>query len=206
MSTRLRVLLVIALALLVPTVPFVLTGELPGDQWLSARDENALQFGVLGAGLLASDVILPIPSSIVGTLLGARLGIHAGFLWAFLGLSLGSIIGYSAGRLVLGRLNADMPTAPTLMVLFLSRPVPVLAEAMILAAGAGRTSIAPTAGVCVAGNVIYAVVLAGTGAAWLPRGLVGPGLAFPLALSATAWVLWRWRARGAANGKVPHSG
>ena len=70
-----RQLAIIIAALLVPIVPFVIIGELPGERWLSATDDDALRFALAGGGLLALDILLPVPSSIVATLLAARLGL-----------------------------------------------------------------------------------------------------------------------------------
>ena len=67
MRTATRISFVILLSILIPIIPFVIIGELPGERWLSATDDNALLFGITGMGLLTSDVLLPIPSSIVGT-------------------------------------------------------------------------------------------------------------------------------------------
>ena len=153
-----------------------------------------------GAGLLAADVLLPIPSSIVGTLLGARLGFGYGFVWAFAGLTAGSLIGWVAGRLMMGRLHADLPSTPALLLLFISRPVPILAEALTLAAGATRVPIPRFLGACAAGNAIYAAALTGNGAALLPDRLVGPGLALPMALPVAAWLIWKWLARKEISG------
>ena len=69
MSGPLRTTFVIIVALLVPIVPYVIIGELPGEQWLSSADDDAFAFGATGASLLVADVLLPVPSSIVGTLL-----------------------------------------------------------------------------------------------------------------------------------------
>jgi uncharacterized membrane protein YdjX (TVP38/TMEM64 family) len=195
MSATLRLTIVIIHALLLPLIPFVIIGELPGDQWLSATDADAFTFGMTGAGLLASDILLPIPSSIIGTLLGARLGAVVGFLWAFAGLMTGSLIGYVVGRLALARLNADLPSTPTLFLLVVSRPVPVLAEALALTAGATRVRILPFLGACAVGNVFYAAVLAANGAALLPDRLIGPGLVLPLVLPALAWLIWKYRTK-----------
>lgn len=195
MPARLRLIIVVLLAVLIPVVPFVLLGELPGERWLSAADDNALQFALTGAGLLAADALLPVPSSILGTLLGARLGFLAGALAAWLGMLAGNLLAYAGGRLLLGRLRTPLPETPTLTVLFLSRPVPVLAEAAAIAAGAERVAFWPFVGACAAGNAIYAMVLAGNGAALLPGALAGPGLLIPMALPAVAWWLWRRRAR-----------
>jgi poly(3-hydroxybutyrate) depolymerase len=78
-----RGLLIIAAALCIPLVPFFIIGEIPGERWLSATDEHAGLFALVGAGLLIIDIFLPVPSSIVGTMLGARLGFVAGFLATF---------------------------------------------------------------------------------------------------------------------------
>ncbi|MBK1702989.1 hypothetical protein [Halochromatium glycolicum] len=192
MSPRARGGLAIAIALLIPIIPFVVIGELPGERWLSRADDNALLFGVAGAGLLAGDVLLPVPSSIIGTLLGARLGLIAGLLWCWSGLMLGNLIGYGTGRLLLGGLGERLPRAPTLALLFLSRPVPVLAEAATFTAGAERLAMVPFIAICGAGNLVYALALTGSGAALLPAGLAGPGLIVPLAVPALGWLIWRW--------------
>jgi membrane protein YqaA with SNARE-associated domain len=188
---RWRTLLIIIATLAVPVVPFLAIGELPGDRWLSATDDEALVFGALGAGLLAADVLLPIPSSVIGTLLGARLGFGFGFAAAFFGLVIGHLLGYGVGRTALTRVGASLPTAPTLVAVLLSRPVPVLAEALTLAAGAARAPFAPFVATVAVGDACYAAALAASGAAWLPTAWAGPWLAVPLGLPAVGWLLWR---------------
>jgi len=89
-----RQLVVIITALLIPILPFVIIGELPGERWLSAVDDNALLFGLTGSGLLALDIFLPIPSSILGTILGARLGFWPGTLCTWTGLVAGNLLGF----------------------------------------------------------------------------------------------------------------
>lgn len=191
MSPKAKGAVVIAVALLIPIVPFAVIGELPGERWLSAAGDDALLFGLTGAALLAGDVLLPVPSSILGTLLGARLGFAAGFLWSWLGLMVGNLVGYLAGRLLLGRLGERLPRAPTLVALFLSRPVPVFAEAVTFTAGAERMPLRSFLAVAAAGNLVYAAALAGNGAALLPEALAGPGLLLPMLLPVAAWLLWR---------------
>jgi len=190
-----RHILLIVLALLIPIVPFLIIGELPGEKWLSASGDNALLFGLTGSGLLALDVLLPIPSSIVGTLLGARLGFLPGCLWTWGGLVLGNLVGYLAGRLLLSRLGRGLPETPTLLILFVSRPVPVLAEALTFAAGAGRMPPGHFLITCSIGNAIYALVLAGNGATLIPDAMLGLGLIIPMLLPVVAWTLWRLSTR-----------
>jgi uncharacterized membrane protein YdjX (TVP38/TMEM64 family) len=185
---------VIIAALLVPILPFVIIGELPGEKWLSWADEDAILFGLVGSGLLTLDIALPIPSSIIGTVLGARLGFWPGFVATWLGLMAGNMLGYSLARFALTRMRSWLPEFPettTLILVFLSRPVPVFAEAVSLAAGATRMPALPYFSVCAAGNAIYAAVLAGNGATFIPEALVGPGLVVPMFLPVLAWIIWR---------------
>lgn len=177
--------------LLVPIVPFAIIGEIPGDVWLSAADANAWRFGLTGMALLLLDILLPLPSSIIGTFLGARLGLVPGFIATWLGLTAGHSIGYLLGRLALRRIGADLPQVPTLLLVFLSRPVPVLAEAMSLAAGASSMPIPKFLLFCGAGNAVYAAVLAANGAALLPTNLIGLGLVIPMLLPVLTWSIWR---------------
>ena len=82
-----------------------------------------------------------------------------------------------------------------LIILILSRPVPILAEAVAIAAGATRTPIMRTVAACATGNLIYAGILAADGAALLATGWTGPGIILPLLVPVAGWLLWRWWAR-----------
>ena len=200
-----RGLLIIAAAVCIPLVPFFIIGEMPGERWLSATDDHAWLFALAGAGLLASDILLPIPSSIVGTMLGARLGFAAGFLATFAGLMTGQVIAYAASRWLLRRERADLPAAPTLTAIFLSRPVPVLAEAMALAAGASNLRWSQFLLACGSGNLIYALALALNGAELVPGALLGPGLILPMLLPVAAWLIWRRVRRSTSSGEHAHA-
>jgi len=193
-----RQLKIIIAALLVPIVPFVIIGELPGEQWLSGADDDALLFALTGGGLLALDIALPVPSSIVGTLLAARLGFWPGFIATWAGLLVGNMVGFSLARFAAKHLRDWLPPFPettTLVLVFLSRPVPVVAEAMALAAGATRISAVHFLLVCGAGNFVYALILAGNGAAFVPGAFAGPGLVVPMLLPVAAWLVWRHLAK-----------
>lgn len=190
-KTLYRPLLTIIIALAVPIIPFAIIGEIPGERWLSANDNNALLFALSGASLLALDIVLPFPSSIIGTLLGARLGLAPGFFTVWCGLMAGHIVGYLIGRLTLARLHAELPQRPTLLFVFLSRPVPVLAEAMAIASGATSLPFTHYLLACALGDGIYAAVLAATGAALLPGEWFVIGLLLPMLLPVLAWFIWR---------------
>ncbi len=186
-NQRLWLLIVVALA--VPLVPFAVAGELPGERWLEATSENALLFGAVGAALLMADVLAPVPSSVVGVLLGARLGLVAGFAWALGGLILGSVVGYALGRLLPGRWAQGLQETPTLVAVALSRPVPVLAEAVAIAAGARRVGLGPFVISSALGNTVYAGAMAATGASLLAGGWSSALLVVPIAVPA---LLWWW--------------
>lgn len=197
-----RAAFIIAAALCVPVLPFVLIGELPGEHWLSMNDAHALPFAGVGAGLLALDMLLPVPSSVIGTLLGARLGLVAGFVSAFAGLMVGQAAAFSIARRLVRDTSETLPEAPALVAVFLSRPVPVVAEAVVLAAGAARLGWAPFLLANAAGNAVYAAALALAGSQLLPGALAGPGLLLPMLVPAAAWALWR-RQRRASPGESP---
>jgi len=192
---RKRLVVLIVITLLIPILPFLVVGEMPGERWLSVRDDDAIVFGATGAGLLAADVLLPVPATIVATMLGARLGFVPGWAWAWVGLVAGNVIGYLLGRVALSRLADDLPETPTLLAFIVSRPAPILAEAVTFAAGAGRMRFAPFLVASIAANGVFTGVLAGNGAALLPGAWVGPGLILPLFLPVAAWLIWRWRRR-----------
>jgi uncharacterized membrane protein YdjX (TVP38/TMEM64 family) len=199
MNRLLKILMVGAVVLLVPIVPFLIIGELPGARWLSASDGNAWLFTMTGGGLLALDVLLPIPSSVLIALMGGRLGFYAGWASAWLGLTAGTLLGYSVGRLWPQKWVPEISESPTLVLLFLSRPVPILAEAMTIAAGATRIPFMHMLAACAVGNVIYAGILAADGAALLAADWTGPGIILPLLVPVIGWGLWRWAGKRAAT-------
>jgi uncharacterized membrane protein YdjX (TVP38/TMEM64 family) len=89
--------------------------------------------------LLALDILLPVPSSIVSTAAGALLGFWGGLACSWLGMSAGCVLGYLLGRGVTSTNDfvrveqARRRYGDLVLVLF--RAVPVLAEASVLLAG-----------------------------------------------------------------------
>jgi uncharacterized membrane protein YdjX (TVP38/TMEM64 family) len=81
--------------------------------------------------------------------------------------------------------------APASAVILLSRPVPVLAEAISLAAGVTRVPVPRFALASITGNGLYAAAMAGNGAALLPEGIAGPGIVLPMIVPVAAWLFWR---------------
>ena len=109
--------------------------------------------GVVIGALLALDVFLPVPSSIVSTAAGVLLGLWIGAAVVWIGMMAGCVVGYWVGarsapmarRLVgaegLGR-AAKVAERYGVWALVLCRPIPVLAEATVVFAGLVRAPLA----------------------------------------------------------------
>ncbi|MEX2141134.1 MAG: VTT domain-containing protein [Pirellulales bacterium] len=154
MGHLLRTAVLIAVALAIPIVPFLWFGErveATVERWLSPPPSNSSVFLVV-VTVLATDVFLPVPSSLVSTLAGTQLSIPLATLASWLGLSLGASLGFGVARAVGRPLAVRLASAadldrmdrlserfgPRLLVLF--RALPVLAEASVLLFGATRLS------------------------------------------------------------------
>ena len=97
---------------------------------------------VAEVGVLAADILLPVPSSLVTTLGGANLGLVAGTACGWLGMTLGAVGGWWFGRVAARRLAAadaaagDARSSYGPLAVIVTRPLPILAEAAALLAGA----------------------------------------------------------------------
>ena len=97
-------------------------------------------------GLLALDVVLPVPSSIVSTAAGVLLGVWLGAAVVWAGMMVACLLGYGLGAKAAGAAHRfvgedGLRRAESLMrrygdyTIILCRPVPVLAEASVIFAG-----------------------------------------------------------------------
>ncbi len=189
---KLGVLSVLLIAMVI--VPFVLVGD-----ELEAYTRSFVQgtssaplVAIVGIILLVADVLLPIPSSVVSSALGVLLGFPLGILAAAVGLTLGCAVGYGLGRWLghdyarremgeedFSRLEGSI-NRYGLVVLALCRPVPVLAEASVVAAGVLGMRVWPVMLVTGFANIGVALVYVGLGSA--ADGLTGIALAFAAAI------------------------
>ncbi len=144
--------------------------------WLLARERPPVLAALAIALLLAADVALPIPSSLVSTAAGALFGWLQGACISWVGMTLGGIIAWVIGRWV-GRSGlrrfvgeAELARAERLAVrygaaaIILARPVPVLAEASVLLAASCGMSLARFLVHCALANAGIALVYAVVGA------------------------------------------
>lgn len=185
-----------ALVLAVPSIGFALFGDLPGREFLLDYPRDA--WGPLGALLLAADVLLPIPSTVVGSFLGYELGFWSGFAWSFVGLVVGNLCGWAAGRLALSFVHVELGAISSSLVLLATRPLPILAEAVALATGAGGVPLRAVLWPILLGNAAYALALAWSGARF--KAAAEPlWLAIPLGLPLVGFLaLHLWKGRRAA--------
>jgi uncharacterized membrane protein YdjX (TVP38/TMEM64 family) len=133
------------------------------------------------AALLAVDVLLPVPSSIVSTGAGTLLGFAWGTAASAVGMTAGCLVGYWVGRR-LGRAGAikvvgesELTRAESAVssmrdvALLVCRPVPVLAEASVVAAGTLRIPFARFAVVVATANVAVSAWYASIGTTAVDR-------------------------------------
>lgn len=210
-----RTLVLLAGIVALVLVPFVLYGE-PVDAW--ARETFApgrpagLAAQVLCVALLAGDVLLPVPSSLVSAAAAVAWGPWRGGALVALGMTLGSAIGYALGRWAgADRVRGWLGEAEAVRlarlyerhgewIVLTLRPVPVLAEASAVFAGLGRMPWGRYLGLSVAANVVVALFYAGAGAV-LRGAAPDAGLTALLVVLAGTALLWvlirRFRDRAA---------
>jgi uncharacterized membrane protein YdjX (TVP38/TMEM64 family) len=210
MARLVRLSLIISLALLVPVVPFLLFGERLDSavqQWLRS-DPSQTALEAIVVAVLASDIVLPVPSSFVNTWAGAQLGIVRGAVCAFAGLSLGSVAGFAVagcfGYPVAHRLASvdDLRRMELVseqygwLVLIATRPLPVLAEATVLVLGATGLAWRSFLPALLLSNLALATGYAALGAATESSGQLFVVLALSVAvpIAATA-IVRRWIAQ-----------
>jgi uncharacterized membrane protein YdjX (TVP38/TMEM64 family) len=195
-------------------VPF-LVFEKQFDQlstWLAQGNASGWATAAAILGLLALDVFLPVPSSIVSTGAGVLLGFWRGAAVIWLGMTLGCLIGYIFGaysaaparRLVgadgLSRAGKVMDRYG-LFAIVICRPIPVLAESSVVFAGLVKSPLVPFLWLTALADLGIALAYAAVGAFSMQAGsflltfagaLALPGLAI---LAGKVW-LGRRRAAG----------
>lgn len=158
-------------------IPFVIWGE-HFEAYGASLLEDATPSAALAitlVALLAGDLLLPIPSSLLAVGTGAVFGIAGGTALITLGLSIGAWVGYevgrSAGQAGIARWVEDaqrerleaFAAKRGLGLLVALRAVPVLAEASVVVAGSsgmprGRVLVGTTLA-----NLVIATIYAAAG-------------------------------------------
>jgi len=204
MHRLIKPILLIAVILAIPVVPFVAFGPSMESQ-IEEQVRSTLSPGTVGAmvvGLLAVDIFLPVPSSVVSTVAGNVLGFWLGTAASWLGMTLGAVLGFVLARKLgrplatrfsreedLGRIDAlSVRYGP--LVVVLARPVPILAEASILFLGATQLGWSRFLIAIGLSNLGLAMAYAAIGGLTSFPISLGASLALPLLFTALARWLW----------------
>ena len=140
--------------------------------------QGAKEWAVFSAvvALLALDVLLPVPSSVLSLFSGAALGFTVGALAIWTGMTLGCVLGGMIGGGLLRPLGlalseGQVPPGKGVgygwLGLVLCRPVPVLAEASVLLASANGMPLGRLVALTALANLPVALLYAWFGAAML---------------------------------------
>lgn len=146
-----------------------LAGQIAGGGAATWSAEAAI------VGLLASDVILPIPSSVVSALAGALVGFVPGTIVVWLGMTASCVVGYWLGhrggavaRTFIGddglQRASEIANRYGTFAIVICRPVPVLAEGSVIFAGLVRASFGRFLTAAAASNLGVAMGYAAIGA------------------------------------------
>lgn len=206
MRELVRPLLLLALILAVPIVPFALFGASLEQQTLRWLDESITpaRMAAFTVGILATDVFLPVPSSVVSTLAGARLGILGATAATWTGMTAGGVFAFALarwfGRPLAARFVGATETAQFeqlavrygAFLVVASRALPVLAEASVLLVGAMRLSWRAFLPALALSNLGIALAYASFGAWAREANAVPAAVVASIAIPLLATTIARW--------------
>ena len=165
-----------------------------------------------GVGLLVADVVLPVPSSLVmvthgvlfGVVVGAALSLVGGVGAALAAYGLGRWAGTPALRRVCSPAERERASRLVerwgVLAIVVTRPMPLLAEAVAAVAGAQRLGLPRTAIASVVGALPAAGLYAVVGAlGWSQASGLGV-FGLVLLIAALMWFVRRLRTAPGANG------
>lgn len=152
-STTIRWVVFLTIVLAIILIPFFLFGKEIEDWtrgFVDSATAHPLTAATVLSSMLASDIILPVPSSLASTAAGLLLGFPAGIATSMAGMTVSCIAGYWLGRKCaqpvvahfVGQQETERLKALSnrfgAWAIVISRPVPVLAEASTVFAGISK--------------------------------------------------------------------
>jgi len=217
---RLRAASFVGAMLLLVLLPFAFFGaamDRATPQWLQAGD-GRWWLAAIGIGLLAADVLLPIPSSLVNVALCLGLGPIWGGIAVAIGCLLAFAVGYGLGWLVpeprlrdwIGPQLWDRTQIGarrhTLWWILGARPLPVLAEISALLAGVMRIAPLPAFASATLASVVVGLLYGAS--AWLGASEPHLGLTLLalLALPSALWIAHRLMLKRLLSAGAPGQG
>lgn len=196
MKPALKAAAFLILLFAIPIIPFLWLGESFEQSLLDALQQprSPIVVSTWVMGLLAADMFLPVPSSAVITYAGGALGFGLGAIVAWIGLTVGGVGGFWLARLFgepLARWLSDADDVARVgdfarrhgaTAIYLTRALPILAEACILMLGAGRMGWRRFLGPMLISNGLLSLTYAACGA-WFRD-----SSSFPIAIVASGAV------------------
>ena len=161
-----------AILITIVLIPFFIFEESVNNRINVLISENGGSTFALAAilfAVLASDIFLPVPSCLLSAMCGAFLGPVLGFIVSFAAMSVSGVIGFFIGstasslarRLISDNeksLKSNAKSGP--FMLFILRPVPVLAECSCVYAGLKRYNFTKCVVWLSVGNAVISAVYA----------------------------------------------
>jgi len=209
-----------ALLLIVLVAVFVIGSKLVVENILGIPMESLAASWLAHAGLgtatlvvvlLAADVALPVPSSLVMVFSGAAFGVVWGSMVALVGSIAGEWLGFELVRRYGRGVSSQLVGADEferfseffdrhgILAVILTRPLPVVMETMSLVAGLSTMSRWAFLGASLAGTAPIVVVYAYAGALSREAGNLVPAVVILVAVAGCGFA-W-YRARFAAGGR-----
>jgi len=158
--------------------------------------------------LLASDVFLPIPSSLIMVLSGAAFGVVGGAALALVGSIAGEWLGFELVRRYGRRLSARLIGEEEFVrfnrfferhgaaAVLVTRPLPIVMETMSIVAGLSTMKRSVFLAASLAGTAPIVLVYAYAGAFSREAGTIVPAVVILAAVMAASWLWYRTQGVG----------
>lgn len=198
-----------AILITIVLIPFFIFEESVNNRinvLVSENGGNTFALAAILFAVLASDIFLPVPSCLLSAMCGAFLGPVLGFIVSFAAMSVSGVIGFFIGSTAssLARklisdneksLESNAKSGP--FMLFILRPVPVLAECSCVYAGLKRYNFTKCLVWLSVGNAVISAVYAVIGHFGRANDSFVPAFAAVVVLSGIGFLFGK-----TSNGKI----
>lgn len=178
------------------------------------QEQPSYVIGLMVAMLLFADLFIAVPTMTVIILAGFFLGFPMAVLFAFIGLVCAALTGYILsliwGDKLLHKINRDHRQRQQMealfdrhgvMVLILSRAMPILPEVSVCLAGASNMPFRKFLLGWSLGSIPYLLIVSYIGSVSQLENPM-PTVFAAMAITATLWLAWLWFIRGRVKGEV----
>ena len=161
---------------------------------LSQVKDNPFDYASLSFIILVSDIILPVPSSIIMYSNGAILGMLNGFLLSLISVILSSLIGYFIGRGSSAILKSEVDISAKQILekygyaaILITRGIPIISESVCIVCGFNRYNFVVYLALNVAGYIPICLIYAYFGSTAANQNLFFISLGSSLLISFLLW-------------------